>query len=193
MTNVKNRLDLHSTYKSCCFIKWLLASYVNFIQVWGFLKCRITFQDQLQGINRLEMIVCRTKWGKARPLPPGEKKSRKSSNATPQARRLCLSVPSSGSSTRSRWKSEQMKRRQRVWLTDMRLRRQVSKERAVCLHCLMLIMIGTKKYYCLRSLWNSALSSNDANLVITEVKASASLCLTDKVICFKPRGVWLKW
>ena len=39
-------------------------------------------------------------------------------------------------------------------------------------------------------LWTKAQSSNHANLVITEVKVQ--WCLADKVVCFKPRGRWLK-
>ena len=75
--------------------------------------------------------MCRTRCGEPSPPPPGELKSSICTNATPQARPLCLPVTSSGSSTRSRWSSQRSKRRQRVWSTDMRLKRRVSEGRTV--------------------------------------------------------------
>lgn len=117
------------------------------------------------------MTVCRARWRKARRPPPGEPRSSICTSAMLQTKPLCLPVPSSGSCTRSRWSMQQMKRRQGIWLTDMKLKRQVSERGTVC-HVRLLAAhyveerIKNALLFKGRAFWHE----NHTNLVITEVR-----------------------
>ena len=106
------------------------------------------------------MCNCRARWGKARPRPPGEPKSTICTSATPQARRLYPPLTSSSSCTRSRWSTPQTRRQWMVWLTSMRLKRQVSEGRAVPGVILKMTLLFIN---------SGSLSCNDGNLVMTDI------------------------
>lgn len=70
-------------------------------------------------------FACSAQWGGAEDHPPEERRSSVCTRATPLANPPWLQLTSSGSCTGSRWPSLQTLGQRRVWLTNMRLRRQV--------------------------------------------------------------------
>lgn len=145
--NINKKVDSYHSPKSLHWDLWLECNKNNeqdFTVSKDTVENRLLVDGQNSGIRQSLgdggdnetarcVFTCRAQWGGAEARPPGELRSSVCTRSTPRARAPWLPVTSSGFCTRSRWSSQQLRRQQRGWLTDMRLRRRVGEAPWDCL------------------------------------------------------------